>query len=159
MNVKMIYFRILLLISLFFTSSIMDIGQTSDEEGSGFSTRAVTEACCDKIRISFDDEDVSSKQEGRQGVYDLTTYNHNNKAEYHQEGGINIVYFYRNLGWYIGGDYHTTGIQSNSSTNCPVEETIWRYWTGVTWQQLEDGKVVGMRKVLVNLTFPFIDTS
>ena len=112
-------------------------------ESSGFleeAVRAVTEGCCDKIRISIDLEN-DSIQEDRQGVYKLTTFNHNNHAEYHQEGGHNIVYFYRNIGWYVGGDYDTSGIQSTSGTTCPVEQTMWRYWTGEGWEDLVDGKV------------------
>jgi hypothetical protein len=132
------------LISLFFTSSILDIGETSDEEGSGFSTRAVTEKCCQKIRISFHDADVCSKQEGRQGAYDLTTYNHNNKAEYHQEGGIDIIYFYRNLGGILA---ETITLRASSQTL--PQTALWNKPSGgtglgVTWHQLEDGKVFEM---------------
>ena len=105
--------------------------------------RAVTEGCCNKIGISFVDEGARSNQAERQGVYTLSTSNHNNKAEYHQDGGFNIVYFYRNLGWYVGGDFDTSGIQSNSSANCPAEQSVWRYWKGdgEGWSELEEGQV------------------
>ena len=102
---------------------------------------AVTDGCCEKIRIGFNDTDASAKHADRIGVYVLATSNHNNKAEYHQEGGQNIVYFYKNLGWYIGGDYDTSGIQSTSAANCPVQQRLWRYWTGEEWRELEEGKV------------------
>ena len=79
------------------------------EEASGMvewheTVMAVTEDCCNKTRVIIKDED-GERQADRQGIYRLTSYNHNNKAEYHQEGGQNILYFYRNIGWYIGGDY------------------------------------------------------
>eukprot|EP00092_Neocalanus_flemingeri_P069054 GFUD01084527.1.p1 GENE.GFUD01084527.1~~GFUD01084527.1.p1 ORF type:complete len:246 (-),score=40.28 GFUD01084527.1:118-810(-) len=123
------------------------------QEGSGMLepvwqqvTSAVLEGCCNKIRLSFEDTDARRKQDDRQGVYNLTSFNHNNKAEYHQEGGYNIVYFYRNLGWYVGGDYDTSGIQSESSTTCPVEQTLWRYWKGdgEGWSELEEGKLTSI---------------
>ena len=64
------------------------------EEASGMvewheTVMAVTEDCCNKTRVIIKDED-DDKQAERQGIYRLTSYNHNNKAEYHQEGGQNI---------------------------------------------------------------------
>ena len=101
---------------------------------------AVTEDCCDKIRVIIKDED-GDKQAERQGIYRLTSYNHNNKAEYHQEGGQNIVYYYRNIGWYIGGDYHTAGVQSHSSAMCPDMQDRWMVWSGEEWGEGEEGRV------------------
>merc|ERR1711936_1495874 len=100
------------------------------EQGSGSGSGkqlSVTETCCEKIQVTIATGEVENKQGERQGVYTLTSNNHNNRAEYHQDGGYNIVYYYREEGWYVGADYHTSGIQSQSTAKCPVDQTKWRY--------------------------------
>jgi len=92
-------------------------------------------SCCPTVlvKVEIDDE----IQADRSGVYSLTEDDHNNRAEYHQHQGGNIIYFYRDKGWYIGGDFHTSGIRSISTTDCPNENTDWGwYWDGDSWEGL-----------------------
>jgi len=91
--------------------------------------------CCPKILVKVEIED--DVQAERNGLYFLTDNDYNNKAEYHQHGGNNIIYFYRDKGWYIGGDYDTSGIRSNKTTDCPSENSDWGwYWDGNSWEDL-----------------------
>ena len=99
--------------------------------------------CCPNVLVKVEIDDAV--QADRSGVYSLTTDNHNNRAEYHQQGGVNIIYFYRNEGWYIGGDYDTSGIRSNSTTDCPDENDDWGwYWDGKSWEDLPSSAAVSI---------------
>jgi len=129
--------RVLLLTFLCFFTLSSSLKQSFIAQGflEDIEQVAKIEDCCSKVLVKI--EIADDIQADRSGLYTRTPNNHNNRAEYHQDGGVNIIYFYKNDGWYIGGDYYTSAIKSNSSTNCPNENDNWGwYWDGSSWANL-----------------------
>eukprot|EP00092_Neocalanus_flemingeri_P054995 GFUD01064869.1.p2 GENE.GFUD01064869.1~~GFUD01064869.1.p2 ORF type:complete len:154 (+),score=33.87 GFUD01064869.1:97-558(+) len=115
--------------------------------------------CCGMLWLTMSGPALEH-QDLRQGMYRMRS-----PSEYHQRGGQNILYKWRNEAWYFGLDSHTSGVQSEKTVECPNKVEQWRFWTVKgdmeTWSEFQknvisvtcvdqDGSVLSEDRVLVD---------
>eukprot|EP00092_Neocalanus_flemingeri_P004401 GFUD01004734.1.p1 GENE.GFUD01004734.1~~GFUD01004734.1.p1 ORF type:complete len:1003 (-),score=126.99 GFUD01004734.1:84-3092(-) len=101
---------------------------------------AGTGQCCEMIQLSMSGS-ASDHQASRLGRYELQT-----QSEYHQVGGENRLYKWRDRAWFFGVDTHTSGVQSELTGECPDVVEQWRFWRAKgrkeeTWSDFQKNEV------------------
>eukprot|EP00092_Neocalanus_flemingeri_P054994 GFUD01064868.1.p2 GENE.GFUD01064868.1~~GFUD01064868.1.p2 ORF type:complete len:142 (+),score=26.47 GFUD01064868.1:97-522(+) len=95
--------------------------------------------CCGMLWLTMSGPALEH-QDLRQGMYRMRS-----PSEYHQRGGQNILYKWRNEAWYFGLDSHTSGVQSEKTVECPNKVEQWRFWTVKgdmeTWSEFQKNVV------------------
>ena len=85
--------------------------------------------CCGMVELRMVGS-ASTNQPSRLGRYRQRT-----PTNYDQVGGTNHLYKWRGTSWYFGVDFHTSGVQSEPSAECPDMVKQWRFWSSSGGQE------------------------